>query len=119
MTINNTSIIMTSREQLICTLNHKSPDRLCVDMGAGGQTGIGAISLDHLNQVLLPGYNEKVKIIEPYQMLDEVEEPLRGKLQLVVVGVPGLTLPFGTPEKVYREVRERIDIFSEDSVSKR
>ena len=25
------------------------------------------------------------------------------------------TLPFGTPEEVYREVRERIEIFSENS----
>jgi uroporphyrinogen-III decarboxylase len=64
-------------------------------MGAGGQTGIGVIALHHLNQALLPGYKEKVKIIEPYQMLGEVEEPLREKLQLDVVGVPGPTTLFG------------------------
>ena len=86
---------MTPRERLICTLNHKSPDRLCVDMGAGGQTGIGAIALHHLNQAILPRYKEKVKIIEPYQMLGEVEEQLREKLQLDVVGVPGPKTLFG------------------------
>jgi uroporphyrinogen-III decarboxylase len=86
---------MTPRERLICTLKHESPDRLCVDLGAGGQTGIGAIALHHLNQALLPGYKEKVKIIEPYQMLGEVEEPLRRKLQLDVVGVPSPTTMFG------------------------
>ena len=73
---------MTPRERLIKTLNHETPDRLCVDMGAGGQTGIGATALHHLNRALLPEYQEKVKIIEPYQMLGEVEEPLRKKLQL-------------------------------------
>lgn len=86
---------MTPRERLIKTLNHEMPDRLCVDMGAGGQTGIGAIALHHLNQTLLPGYKEKVKIIEPCQMLGGVEEPLREKLQLDVVGVHGLSTLFG------------------------
>jgi hypothetical protein len=86
---------MTPRERLIKTLNHQTPDQLCVDLGAGGQTGIGATALHHLNQALLHGYNEKVKIIEPYQMLGEVEEPLRKKLQLDVVGVPGPSTLFG------------------------
>jgi len=86
---------MTPRERLIKTLNHEMPDRLCVDMGAGGQTGIGAVALHQLNQILLPGYKDKVKIIEPYQMLGEVEEPLRKKLQLDVVGVHGLINLFG------------------------
>jgi len=86
---------MTPRERLIKTLNHETPDRLCVDLGAGGQTGIGATALHHLNQTLLTGYNKKVKIIEPYQMLGEVEEPLRRKLQLDIVGVPGPSTLFG------------------------
>ncbi len=86
---------MTPRERLIKTLNHETPDHLCVDMGAGGQTGIGATALHHLNQALFPGYKEKVKIIEPFQMLGGVEEPLLKKLQLDVVGVHGLTTLFG------------------------
>jgi len=86
---------MTPRERLLKTLNHESPDRLCVDLGAGGQTGIGATALHHLNQTVLPGYKEKVKIIEPYQMLGEVSEPLRQKLQLDVVGVNGPSTLFG------------------------
>lgn len=86
---------MTPRERLICTLNHESPDRLCVDLGAGGQTGIGATALHHLNQALLPVYKKRVKVIEPYQMLGEVEEQLREKLQLDVVGVPGPNTLFG------------------------
>jgi uroporphyrinogen-III decarboxylase len=86
---------MTPRERLICTLNHKSPDRLCVDMGAGGQTGIGAIALHNLTQALFPGSKQKIKINEPYQMLGEVEEPLRKKLNLDIVGVPGPSTMFG------------------------
>jgi uroporphyrinogen-III decarboxylase len=86
---------MKSRERLIKTLNHETPDRLCVDLGAGGQTGIGATALQNLNQALLPNYQQKVKIIEPYQMLGEVDEPLRKELQLDVVGVPGPSTLFG------------------------
>jgi hypothetical protein len=67
---------MTSRELLICSINHESPDQLCVDMSMGGQTGIGAIALHHLNQALLPGYKDKVEIIEPSQVLGEVEKQL-------------------------------------------
>jgi uroporphyrinogen-III decarboxylase len=64
-------------------------------MGAGGQTGIGASALHRLNKALLPGYNENVKIIEPYQMLGGVEELLLKKLQLDVVGIHGLSTLFG------------------------
>lgn len=60
---------MTSRELLICSINHESPDQLCVDMSTGGQTGIGAIALHHLNQALLPGYKDKVKIIVSKQLV--------------------------------------------------
>ncbi len=86
---------MNARERLLKTLNHQTPDRLCVDIGAGGQTGIGAIALNNLNKVLLPNYNEKVKIIEPFQMLGEVEEPLRKILELDVVGVSTPSTMFG------------------------
>jgi hypothetical protein len=96
---------MTPRERLIKTLNHESPDRLCVDMGAGGQTGIGAVALHHLNQILLPGYNEKVKIIEPYQMLGGVEEPLRKRLSLDVVGIHGLSTLFGVKTENWKPFR--------------
>ncbi|MFZ4544293.1 MAG: uroporphyrinogen decarboxylase family protein [Saprospiraceae bacterium] len=96
---------MTARERLIKTLNHETPDRLCVDMGAGGQTGIGASALHRLNQALLPGYNQNVKIIEPYQMLGGVEEPLRDKLQLDVVGIHGLNTLFGIKNENWKPFR--------------
>lgn len=33
---------MTPRQQLIKTLNHETPDHICVDFGAGGLTGIAS-----------------------------------------------------------------------------
>jgi hypothetical protein len=105
---------MTSRERLIKTLNHESPDRLVVDLGAGGQTGIGAVALHQLNQRILGKNAPLVKISEPYQMLGEVDELLRRKLHLDVAPVNGpgtlfgfrnenwkpITLPDGTPVQV-------------------
>ena len=76
----------TSRERLITTLNHQQPDRLCVDFGAGGQTGMGAGAVYRLHKELVgdPGY--RVKIIEPFQMLGEINNELKEALKLDVVG---------------------------------
>lgn len=78
---------MTSRERLQAVLEHKSPDRLCVDFGAGGQTGIGVCAVHRLRQAVLGEKYHRVKVIEPYQMLGEIDESLRQALQLDVVGI--------------------------------
>jgi len=86
---------MTSRERLVATLNHQTPDRLCVDFGAGFQTGMGAGTVHRLRQVLLGQPDHRVKIIESYQMLGEVDDELRQALNLDVVGVHGPGTMFG------------------------
>jgi hypothetical protein len=79
---------MTPRERLIATLNHETPDRVCVDFGAGGQTGMGAGAVHRLRQAVLGKSDYRVKIIEPYQMLGEIDEELREALDLDVIGIP-------------------------------
>jgi hypothetical protein len=86
---------MTSRERLAATLNHQSPDQLCVDFGAGLQTGMGAGAVHRLRQTLLGQPDFRVKVIEPYQMLGEIDEELRQALGLDVVGVHGPGTMFG------------------------
>jgi hypothetical protein len=86
---------MTSRERLLATLNHTEPDRLCVDFGAGFQTGIGAGAVHALREALLGSNGQPVKVIEPYQMLGEIDQPLRQALGLDVVGVHGPGTMFG------------------------
>jgi hypothetical protein len=86
---------MTSRERLQATLDHREPDRLCVDFGAGFQTGMGAGAVHRLRQALLGRNGHVVKIIEPYQMLGEIDEELRQVLGLDVVGVHGPGTMFG------------------------
>ena len=86
---------MTSRERLQATLNHTEPDRLCVDFGAGFQTGIGAGAVHRLRDALFGTNGHRVKVTECYQMLGEIDEELRQALSLDVVGVHGSGSMFG------------------------
>jgi len=86
---------MNSRERLAATLNHQSPDRLCVDFGAGFQTGMGTGAVHRLRQALLGPSDHRVRVIESYQMLGEIDEQLRQALRLDVVGVHGPGTMFG------------------------
>ncbi len=86
---------MNSRERLIETLNHRQPDRLCVDFGAGGQTGMGVLAVDRLRQTLMPDPDFRVRVIEPYQMLGEVDLEMIRRLHLDVAGVQGPGTMFG------------------------
>ena len=86
---------MTPRERLTATLSHQTPDRVCVDFGAGSQTGMGAGTVHRLRQAVLGKSDHRVKIVEPYQMLGEIDEELRQALGLDVIGVPTQETIFG------------------------
>ncbi|ARN58000.1 uroporphyrinogen decarboxylase family protein [Sedimentisphaera salicampi] len=94
---------LTSRQRLLETLNHRQPDRVCVDFGAGGQTGMGAGAVYRLRKAVLgEDDNYRVKIIEPYQMLGEVDEPLRKALGIDVAGVDAPNTLFGFPNEGWK-----------------
>lgn len=78
---------LSSRQRLQAVLDHKPTDRLCVDIGAGGQTGMGCCAVHRLREAVLGRTGHKVKVTEPYQMLGEIDEQLRQALKLDVVGV--------------------------------
>ena len=78
--------VMTSRDRLDAALNHKPVDRLCVDFGAGGQTGMGAGAVSRLRRAILGDQGHRVKITEPFQMLGEIDDKLKEALELDVVG---------------------------------
>jgi hypothetical protein len=86
---------MSPRERLVATLNHQPADRLCVDFGAGFQTGMGAGAVHRLRAAVLGKSQHRVKVIESYQMLGEIDEELRQALGLDVVGVHGPGTMFG------------------------
>lgn len=100
---------MNSRQRLQTVLEHKNPDRLCVDFGAGGQTGIGCCAVHRLREAVLGKSNHKVKISEPYQMLGEIDEELRKALQLDVVGVHPPCDMFGVRHEDWKPFMMPID----------
>jgi hypothetical protein len=93
---------MTSRERLQATLNHRQPDRVCADFGATPVTGLHVSIVARLRQRLLGDAQWRVKIIEPYQMLGEVDEALRQALGLDVVGLPARRSIIGTEAKGWK-----------------
>ncbi|MBN1901614.1 methyltransferase [Candidatus Sumerlaeota bacterium] len=77
----------SSRDKLIATLNHRQPDRVCVDFGATAVTGIHVSALSRLRRALIGDEDYRVKVIEPYQMLGEIDDTLREYLGIDVVSV--------------------------------
>ena len=77
---------MNSRERLAATLNHQEPDRVCVDFGATPVTGMHVSAVSRLRREVLGDPDYRVKVIEPYQMLGEIDDELREALGLDVIG---------------------------------
>lgn len=78
---------MTHRERLHMTLDHQQPDRVAVDFGSTAVTGIHVSAIHRLRQALIPDPAYRVKVIEPYQMLGEIDAALAQKLGLDVEGL--------------------------------
>ena len=85
---------MTGRQRLQSALNHVQTDRPPADLGSVGQTGIHAAAMYRLRESYgLP--QKPIKIIEPFQMLGEVDEDLRRAMGVDVVGLWGTGTMFG------------------------
>ena len=93
---------MNPRERLTATINHHTPDRLCVDIGAGGQTGMGVLAVHSLRRKIINDPHFRVKVIEPYQMLGEIDLEMIRSLQLDVAGIPGPGTLFGFRNKDWK-----------------
>ncbi len=93
---------MTSRERLQLTLNHNQPDRVPVDFGGTAVTGMHVAALSRLRQAILGEPNYRVKVVEPYQMLGEVDESLRHALGIDVVGLIPRTTLFGFENRAWK-----------------
>ena len=78
--------MVTSRERVIKALNHQKPDRVPVDLGSSTVTGISAGTLAKLRKALNLKY-KPVRVIEPYQILGEVDEDLMKLLGIDVIGI--------------------------------
>ncbi len=78
---------MNSRQRLQAALNHQQPDRVPVDFGATAVTGMHVSAVTRLRRAVLGDANYRVKVIEPYQMLGEVDDELGNALGIDAVGL--------------------------------
>jgi hypothetical protein len=85
---------MNSRENLKKTLNHQQPDRLAVDFGGTAVTGIHCLAVKNLRS-LYGMKDHPVKVVEPYQMLGEIDGELMEAMGLDVIGAYGKDNMFG------------------------
>ncbi len=85
-----------SRERVNLALNHQEADRIPLDLGGSVVTGMHASSVYNLRQALkLDTPGSPVKVIEPYQMLGEIEPDLIEALDIDVVPLISTKTLFG------------------------
>jgi len=85
---------MTSKERTLKTLAHKSPDRIPIDFGATPVTGIHVLAIERLREHF--GFEKRpVRVIEPYQMLGEIDPELMDALQIDIIGLSPKNNMFG------------------------
>lgn len=92
---------MTSRERIRAAINHQTPDRVPVDFGSTPVTGIHVSTYAKLRKAL--GLPEKpVKVIEPMQMLAEIEPEVAEFLGVDTIGIQLPSTMFGFPNKNWK-----------------
>ncbi len=85
---------MTSRERVLSALSHREPDRVPMDFGSTGVTGVHVSCIAALRDHY--GLEKRmVKVHEPYQMLGIIDEDLRQAMGLDVEGTGHPATLFG------------------------
>jgi hypothetical protein len=91
----------SSRENFIKTINHRQPGTVVVDFGATTVTGIHVLIVEKLRSYF--GLeNRPVKVIEPYQMLGEIDPELIEAMDVDVTGLFGEKNMFGISNKGWK-----------------
>ncbi len=87
---------MNSRERVNLTLNHQEPDRIPLDLGGSAVTGMHVSIVYRLRQALkLDPPETPVKVVEPYQLLGQIEPDLIEALGVDVVPLASPKTMFG------------------------
>jgi uroporphyrinogen-III decarboxylase len=95
---------MNSRERVLASLHHQSPDRVPVDFGATPVSGIHCSCVAALREYY--GLERRpVKVHEPYQMLGWIEEDLQAALGVDVAGALPPQTMFGFPNENWKPWR--------------
>jgi len=96
--------MMTGKERIQTVLSHREADRITLDFGATPVTGIHVKMIAKFRRHY--GLDDKpVKVIEPFQMLGEVDDELSDIWNVDTIGVGGRTDMFGHPQEDFVETR--------------
>jgi hypothetical protein len=91
----------SSRENFIATINHRQPEKVVIDFGSTGVTGIHVVVVEKLRDYF--GLEKRpVRVIEPYQMLGEIDDELINEMNIDVIGLYGEKNMFGIPGRDWR-----------------
>jgi hypothetical protein len=95
---------MTSRELVKKSLDHQPSNRIPIDFGSTGVTGVHVLAVERLRKYygLRSG---PVKVTEPYQMLGELEPDLAEILGIDTIGIGARKNMFGFPNEGWKEFR--------------
>jgi hypothetical protein len=91
----------TSRENFTKTINHKQPDKVIVDFGSTAVTGIHVLIVEKLRDYY--GLEKRpVRVVEPYQMLGEIDKDLIAAMDIDVIGLFSAKNMFGVPNENWK-----------------
>jgi hypothetical protein len=94
-------MVNTSKQNFIKTINHQQPDKVVVDFGSTAVTGIHVLIVEKLREYY--GLEKKpVKVIEPYQMLGEIETDLINAMSIDVIGLFSAKNMFGVANENWK-----------------
>lgn len=99
--MNAEKMIGPRRKRLLDAINHRTPDRVPMDFGGSGTTGVHVSCVaklrDHYGLEKRP-----VKVCEPFQMLGLIEDDLREAIGIDVTPLMGRTNMFGFDNSGWR-----------------
>jgi hypothetical protein len=95
---------MNSRERFRLTLDHIQPDKVVVDFGATLTSGIHVLAVSNLRDYYCLD-RHPVRVIDPFQMLGEIEPDLQEILGTDVIGAWGKNNIFGVANENWKEFR--------------
>ena len=105
---------MQSRERVLMALSHQEPDRVPIDFGGTGFTGIQVTAYDRLKKIL--GIETPSTVTNKRAQLVAVEDVIKKRLHADVDGI-GLNPPAGLPSTASLTVNTSVDEWGVDWLS--
>jgi uroporphyrinogen decarboxylase len=84
---------MNSRQRVLGALEHRQPDRVPIDLGGTRQSGMAASTYHQLKERL--GLTTPTRVYDLYQMLAEIERPVRERFGADCIGLNRPAVAFG------------------------